>query len=46
LKKLKVKKILLSHFSHKAGLRHKELRKEISKYKNMKIAYDGMELKI
>lgn len=43
---LKAKKILLSHFSHRTGLRHKEIKKEIAKYKNIRAAYDGMEFKI
>jgi len=46
LHQLKAKKILLSHFSHRAGLTHKEIKKEIAKHKNIRAAYDGMELKI
>jgi len=46
LKGLKVKKILMSHFSHKAGLTHKDIRKRLARYRNIIAAYDGMELKI
>jgi phosphoribosyl 1,2-cyclic phosphate phosphodiesterase len=46
LKELETKKILISHFSHRAGLTHKEIRREISKYRNITAAYDGIELEV
>lgn len=42
--KLKTKKTLVSHFSHNAGLTHKDILKEIKKHKNIIAAFDGMKL--
>ncbi len=43
---LNAKKILISHFSHKAGLTHKEILKELGRHKNIIAAKDGLELTI
>lgn len=46
LEKLEIKRILISHFSHKAKLTHKEIVEKASKYKNIVVACDGLKLKI
>lgn len=43
---INAEKILISHFSHKAGLTHKEILKEVSRYKNIIAAKDGLKLTI
>ena len=46
VKDLNVKKILISHFSHKADLTHKEILKELTGYKNIIAASDGLKITI
>lgn len=41
-----VKKILLSHFSHRSGLTHEEIEEKIKEYKNILAAKDGLEIRI
>ncbi len=43
---LNAKRILLSHFSHRSGLTHKEIVKRISPYRNATAAMDGLELTV
>ena len=43
---LPAKRILLSHFSHKAQLLHHEIEKEVKKYPNVIVAYDGLEIEV
>ena len=44
VKYLNAQKILISHFSHKAGLTHKEILKELRRHKKVIAARDGLEL--
>ncbi len=40
------KKIMLSHFSHRSGLTHKEIVEKVSEYKNIIAARDGLRIKV
>ena len=42
----KAKKILISHFSHKANLLHHQLEKAVQKYNNVIVAKDGLVINV
>ena len=46
IKRIKAKKILISHFSHKCGLLHYKIKNKVSKYKNVIVARDRMKINI